>query len=177
MSNLLYRIMLKHTRSTATLNVIRDILTPTFTNSDIYKQLPTPKQEAFNSVTQYVAICGIDAAGGEYSRTPVCHAMHHALMLNWPLLLRGTFHSGSPPNTDAYKWLTSLVRGSTRNQMYFYQISDGTFWDRIHILRNTPVNQSLWLNLLDYEVITEAQLDKCISIMHSVFALTDRMLE
>ena len=60
--------------------------------------------------------------------------------------------------------------------MYFYRTSDGTFWDRIHIPRNTPANQGLWVNQPDYQVVTKVQFDKCVSVMHSVFVLTDRIL-
>ena len=70
MSNLLRRIVLKHTRSTATLSVTRDVSTSAFTNSDVYKKSPALKKEAFNTVAQYAAICGIDAGGGDTVELP-----------------------------------------------------------------------------------------------------------
>jgi len=35
--------------------------------------------------------------------------------------------------SDPESHLTGTVKDKDQNQMYFYKVSDGTFWDRIHI--------------------------------------------
>ena len=44
--------------------------------------------------------------------------------------------------------------------MYFYRLSDKTFWERIHFPRNTRANASIFVKTDDYVPITKTQYHK-----------------
>lgn len=174
MSSFLRRVVLTRTITTATLNLTREISTAGFTNPDVYKNAPILKQEAIDTVIRFAALCGIDAGGGDSVELPYvtqCIMPLHST----DLLFRGAFHSGGPSYGDSYERLTGLVKDKAGRRLYFYRTSDGTFWDRVHIPRNTLANQALWVNQPVYQVVTKVQFDKYVSVMHSVFVLTDRI--
>ena len=44
--------------------------------------------------------------------------------------------------------------------MYFYRKSDKTFWDRVHIPKNTDANAHIWDKIGDYVPITQQQFQR-----------------
>ncbi|KAL0954337.1 hypothetical protein HGRIS_003335 [Hohenbuehelia grisea] len=119
--------------------VVRTISTAavTFTNPQVYSAQKHRRTEAVNTTVYYSAICGIDRAGGNTVTLP------------------GGFHSGG--RTDKWERLTATVLDSNHNQMYFHRAADNTYWDRIHIPRNTPANAHLFQVRDAYTPITQQQ--------------------
>lgn len=75
------------------------------------------------------------------------------------LAFRGEFHfnqSGEQP----YEHLTGATYDANGNRIYWYRMSDGTFWDRLHFPRNTLANKDLWEVKKDYVAISREDFEK-----------------
>ncbi|KXN83019.1 hypothetical protein AN958_01954 [Leucoagaricus sp. SymC.cos] len=112
-----------------------DISSAAFSDLQVYSKQPAIWQAAFVETTLYAAKAGLDAAGADSAE------------------LIGGYHSGGT-GIDSFKCLTAMIRDKQGNQMYFYCKSDKTFWERIHIPRNTTANVGIWNINDDYVPIT-----------------------
>ncbi|KAJ7035843.1 hypothetical protein C8F04DRAFT_498031 [Mycena alexandri] len=117
-----------------------DVSNVAFQDPAVYSKQTVERQAAFKDTVNYAASAGLDAGGAE------------------SVDLAGSFHSGGS-GTDTFDRLTATVRDKNNNQLYFYRQSDNTFWERIHIPRNTSANAHLYNIKNDYVKITKAQFD------------------
>ncbi|KAJ6622058.1 hypothetical protein B0H10DRAFT_2214663 [Mycena sp. CBHHK59/15] len=117
-----------------------DMSNVTFQDPTVYSKQTVGCQVAFKDTVNYAAIAGLDAGGAE------------------SVDLAGPFHSGGS-GTDTFDCLTATMRDKNNNQLYFYRQSDNTFWERIHIPKNTSTNVHLYNIQNNYVKITKAQFD------------------
>ncbi|KAJ7881116.1 hypothetical protein B0H14DRAFT_2340477 [Mycena olivaceomarginata] len=117
-----------------------DVSTVAFVDPKVLSNQTAACQEAFKDVMDYAAISGLDSGGAN------------------KVELNGGYHS-SLTGLDKFERLTATVRDKDENRLYFYRRSDGTFWERIHIPRNSEANANLYEVRDDYVKITKAQFD------------------
>ena len=68
--SLLRRVVFRHTTSTPTISITRDISSVSFTDVNAYKNQPATKQEVIRTAIQFAAVAGPDAEGAETMEVP-----------------------------------------------------------------------------------------------------------